>query len=133
MFDSAALDHSLSKADFEKLATQLRVDLLAAQSELAEHKNASILILINGPDGAGKGGVLNRLYEWMKAQDLETLTYDGQTDEERLRPAAWRYWRDLPPKGRVGIILGDLVAAAWLVVGHPRADGRRGACRDHAR
>ena len=107
MFDSAALDHSLSKADFEKLATQLRVDLLAAQSELAEHKNASILILINGPDGAGKGGVLNRLYEWMKAQDLETLTYDGQTDEERLRPAAWRYWRDLPPKGRVGIILGS--------------------------
>ena len=36
MFDSAALDHSLSKADFEKLAMQLRVDLLAAQSELAE-------------------------------------------------------------------------------------------------
>ena len=107
MFDSAALDHSLAKADFEKLAIQLRTDLLAAQAELAERQNASILILINGPDGAGKGGVLNRLYEWMKAQDLETLTYDGQTDEERLRPAAWRYWRDLPPKGRVGIILGS--------------------------
>ena len=107
MFDSAALDHSLAKADFEKLAVQLRTDLLAAQAALADSQAASILILINGPDGAGKGGVLNRLYEWLKAQDLETLTYDGQTDEERLRPAAWRYWRDLPPKGRIGVILGS--------------------------
>ena len=107
MFDSAALDHTLEKAEFEKLATQLRIDLLAAQEQLTDKKNASILILVNGPDGAGKGGVLNRLYEWMKAQDLETLTYDGQTDEERLRPEAWRYWRDLVPKGRCGIILGS--------------------------
>lgn len=107
MFDSAALDHSLGKAEFEKLATQLRVDLLAAQTHLAETKKASILILINGPDGAGKGGVLNRLYEWMNAQNLVTMTYDGQTDEERLRPFGWRYWRDLPPKGRTGIMLGS--------------------------
>lgn len=107
MFDSAALDHTLDKADFERLAMQLRVDLLSAQQQLAETKKASILILVNGPDGAGKGGVLNRLYEWMKAQDLETLTYDGQTDEERLRPSAWRYWRDLVPNGRCGIILGS--------------------------
>ena len=107
MFDSAALDHSLDKAEFEKLATQLRVDLLAAQAALAETKKASILILINGPDGAGKGGVLNRLYEWMNAQNLVTMTYDGQTDEERLRTFPWRYWRDLPPKGRTGIMLGS--------------------------
>jgi AMP-polyphosphate phosphotransferase len=114
MFDSAALDHSLDKAAFDKLATDLRVQLLAAQKRLAETANASLLILLNGPDGAGKGGVLNRLYEWMNAQDLVTLTYDGQNDEERRRPFAWRYWRDLPPKGRTGIMLGSWYHAPML-------------------
>jgi polyphosphate kinase 2 (PPK2 family) len=128
MFDSAALDHSLDKAAFEKLATQLRVDLLAAQAQLAETKNASLLVLVNGPDGAGKGGVLNRLYEWMKAQDLETLTYDGQTDEERLRPDAWRYWRDLVPNGRTGIILGSWYHRPMIA----RATGQMSRAEFHA-
>ena len=128
MFDSAALDHSLDKAEFERLATQLRIDLLAAQKALAEKANASILILINGPDGAGKGGVLNRLYEWMNAQNLVTLTYDGLSDEERLHPFTWRYWRDLPPKGRTGIMLGSWYHAPML----HRATGamRRSAFHD---
>lgn len=129
MFDSAALDHTLDKAEFEKLATQLRVDLLAAQEKLTEKKNAAILILVNGPDGAGKGGVLNRLYEWMKAQDLETLTYDGQSDEEKQRPFAWRYWRDLTPKGRIGIILGSWYHAPML----QRATGKASRAKFHDR
>jgi polyphosphate:AMP phosphotransferase len=29
------------------------------------------------------------------------------TDEERLRPPAWRYWRALPPKGKMGIFFGS--------------------------
>ena len=54
MFDSAALDHSLDKAEFEKLATQLRVDLLAAQAALAETAP------LNADERRARAGLISR-------------------------------------------------------------------------
>jgi polyphosphate:AMP phosphotransferase len=64
-------------------------------------------VLISGQDGAGKGETINVLYEWMDPRFLTTLAFAEPTDEERERPAMWRYWRSLPPKGRVGIFAGS--------------------------
>jgi polyphosphate:AMP phosphotransferase len=107
MFESVLLPHRLAKEDYAKLEARLREELLDAQFELAQQKRASVLVLINGSDGAGKGEVLNRLYDWLDDHFLETLSYGEPTEEERVRPGPWRYWRDLPKKGRVGLMLGS--------------------------
>ena len=106
MFDSIALPHRLDKDEFVALSEKLREKLLDAQFELQERKQKAILLLINGSDGAGKGEVVNRLYDWLDDHFLETLSYGEPTEEERLRPLEWRYWRDLPAKGRIGLVLG---------------------------
>jgi polyphosphate:AMP phosphotransferase len=36
---------------------------------------------------------------------LVTRAFDHPSDEERERPAYWRFWRELPPAGRVGLFL----------------------------
>ena len=107
MFESARLPHAMTKEDFVVFETRLRERLLDAQFELAEQKRAAVLVLINGSDGAGKGEVVNRLYDWLDDHFLETLSYGAPTDEERARPGAWRYWRDMPAKGRIGLVLGS--------------------------
>jgi polyphosphate:AMP phosphotransferase len=106
MFDSVRLPHKLDKSEFAELSERLREKLLDAQFELHERKRKSVLLMINGSDGAGKGEVLNRLYEWLDDHHLETLSYGPPTEEERLRPLEWRYWRDIPAKGRIGLVLG---------------------------
>lgn len=106
MFESSRLPHAMTKEDFAVFETRIREQLLDAQFELAESKSAAVMVLINGSDGAGKGEVVNRLYEWLDDHFVETLTYDSPTDEERARPRAWRYWRDMPPRGRIGVVLG---------------------------
>ena len=106
MFESSRLPHAMTKADFAVFETRVRERLLDAQFELAESKSAAVLVLVNGSDGAGKGEVVNRLYEWLDDHFIETLTYGSPTDEERARPRAWRYWRDMPPRGRIGVVLG---------------------------
>ena len=83
------------------------MSLLDAQFELAEQKRKCVLALINGSDGAGKGEALNKLYDWLDDHYVETLSYDQPTEEESLRPGAWRYWRDMPAKGRIGLVLGS--------------------------
>ena len=91
MFNSVRLPHKLDKAEFAEISERLREKLLEAQFEFLERKQKSLLLLINGSDGAGKGEVLNRLYEWLDDHSLETLSYGAPTEEERLRPLEWRY------------------------------------------
>jgi len=107
MFESARLPHAMNKAAFSDFETRLRDNLLNAQFELAEQKRTTVMALINGSDGAGKGEVVNRLYDWLDDHFVETLSYGRPTDEERARPDAWRYWRDIPAKGRIGLVLGS--------------------------
>ena len=116
MFESAALSHDLSKEEFDKIEPRLREDLLDAQFELVEARKKSVLILINGSDGAGKGELLDRLYEWLDPHYLDTLSYVSPTQDERQRPPYWRFWRDMPGHGRIGMVLGS-----WY---HPALDGR---------
>lgn len=107
MFESANLPHVMTKEEFEAAETRLRELLLDAQFEVAEQKRAAIMVLINGSDGAGKGEVVNRLYDWLDDHLVETLSYGKPTDEERARPGSWRYWRDMPSKGRIALVLGS--------------------------
>jgi AMP-polyphosphate phosphotransferase len=120
MFESAQLEHSLDKKTYQLTAPKLREDLLNAQFDLVESRARAILVLINGPDGAGKGDVLNRLYEWLDAHYLSTLSYLEPTEAERERPGLWKYWRDLPPRGQIGIVLGSWYHEAL----HARATDR---------
>jgi len=106
MFDSVRLPHKLEKEEFVALSEKLREKLLDAQFELNERRSKAVLLLINGSDGAGKGEVVNRLYDWLDDHFLETISYAAPTEEERLRPIEWRYWRDMPKKGRIGLVLG---------------------------
>jgi polyphosphate:AMP phosphotransferase len=107
MFESASLPHVMTKTEFEDAEARLREKLLDAQFEVADRKNAAVMVLVNGADGVGKGEIVNRLYDWLDDHFVETLSYGRPTDEERARPGAWRYWRDVPAKGRIGLVLGS--------------------------
>jgi polyphosphate:AMP phosphotransferase len=107
MFESAELGHTITKAAYKAAVPALRAALLNAQVDLHEAKKIPVVVLISGQDGAGKGETINVLYEWMDARFLSTLAFSAPTDEERERPPMWRYWRALPPKGRIGIFAGS--------------------------
>src|SRR3990167_576619 len=107
MFESAEIGHQISKSAYREAVPLLRAALLGAQVVLHEGKRIPVVVLISGQDGAGKGETINVLYEWMDPRFLSTLAFTEPTDEERERPAMWRYWRSLPPKGRVGIFAGS--------------------------
>src|SRR5688572_18047235 len=106
MFESAELDHDISKAVYRREEPKLRQALLEAQNELRESGRFSVLILIAGVEGAGKGEMVNLLNEWMDPRQIEVSAFDQPSDEEAERPHMWRFWRALPPKGRIGIFFG---------------------------
>ena len=107
MFESAEIGHAIDKDTYDAEVPALREALLEVQYELQQQKRFPVIILINGIEGAGKGETVKLLNEWMDPRLIEVRTFDQQTDEELARPPAWRYWRQLPAKGRMGIFFGN--------------------------
>jgi polyphosphate:AMP phosphotransferase len=106
MFESAELGHKIDKATYERAVPALREALLNAQYDLAEAARFPVVIVIGGVDGAGKGETVNLLNEWMDPRHIHTHAFSEPSDEERERPRMWRFWRALPPKGKLGILFG---------------------------
>ncbi len=106
MFESAELGHAVSKASYARAVPKLRSALLDAQYDLFENGRFPVIILISGVDGAGKGETLHLLNEWMDPRHIRTAAFGAPSDEERERPPMWRYWRALPPRGKIGILFG---------------------------
>jgi AMP-polyphosphate phosphotransferase len=103
MFESAELGHTVDKETYDREVPILREALLAAQYELLGGKRFPLVILISGVDGAGKGETVNLLNEWMDPRHIQAHAFGPLTEEEAERPPFWRFWRQLPPKGKTGI------------------------------
>ncbi len=110
MFESAELGHKISKEIYRQEVPELREALLNAQLDLSG-ADFPVIIVIGGVDGAGKGETVNILNEWMDPRHIQTNSQDRPTDEELERPYMWRYWRHLPPKGKIGIFFGSWYSA----------------------
>ena len=106
MFEAAELGRKIAKEDYKKQALALRGELLELQRQLSAAK-FPVIIVFAGVDGAGKGETVNLLSEWMDPRWIVTRAYGPASDEESERPEYWRFWRDLPPNGRIGFFLSS--------------------------
>jgi polyphosphate:AMP phosphotransferase len=107
MFRTAELGQKIPKSEYKRREPVLRQELLELQQDLYQCGGFPVIVVFAGVDGAGKGDTVNRLNEWMDPRWIVTRAYDDPSDEERERPEYWRFWRDLPPKGRIGMYLSS--------------------------
>ncbi|HZH56920.1 MAG TPA: polyphosphate:AMP phosphotransferase [Burkholderiaceae bacterium] len=106
-FEEAERDPQIGKDAAKPIITDLRSALLKAQYARLAKADRSLLIVVAGIDGVGKGSTVNLINEWMDARHIRTLAYGPPTQEESRYPFLWRYWRHLPAKGRSGIVFGS--------------------------
>ena len=85
----------------------LRAELLEVQQQVRAAGSFPIIVVFAGVDGAGKGETVNLLNGWLDPRWIVTRAYGPPSDEMAERPEYWRYWRDLPQKGRIGMFLGS--------------------------
>lgn len=107
MFESAEISHRVDKESYRQQVPLLREALLDVQYDLKEKADFPVLILIHGFDGAGRGETMNLLNEWLDPRLIRTVAFDAPNDDARARPWMWRYWRQLPAKGRIGMFFGS--------------------------
>ena len=96
----------LSKRAYQARAQVLRAELVQLQVEL-KTVPFKVLLILAGPEGAGRGSLLNTLAEWLDPRGVETFSYHAPTAEEETHPPQWRFWRSLPGIGRIGLYAGS--------------------------
>jgi polyphosphate:AMP phosphotransferase len=106
MFETAEIGNSIDKATYNREVPLVRSALLGAQKQLGG-ADVSVVVVVGGVEGAGKGDTVNLLLAWMDARGIQTHAFWDPTDEEQDRPPMWRFWRVLPARGRMGIFFGS--------------------------
>jgi polyphosphate:AMP phosphotransferase len=107
MFEAAETDRVMDKPTYDEALPDLRARLLQAQYALLEGKNFPVLVVVAGVPCSGRGETVRALSEWMDPRHLQVHAMGEPSDEELERPPMWRFWRRLPPKGKIGVFFGS--------------------------
>lgn len=84
-------------------------DLARLQKRLAHVQVAHIVrkrravVLFEGWDAAGKGGIIQRLCADWDPRNFEVWPIKAPTQDELDRHFLWRFWRKLPAGGEIGV------------------------------
>ena len=102
MVRSLDLNLKLERSKYEKLLDDYRAKL----NELSRHprfRNRSVVLAFEGNDAAGKGGAIRRVAGALDARQYRIVPVAAPTEEERAQPYLWRFWRQVPRRGRFAI------------------------------
>lgn len=125
MLETAEAGRTLSERIYQRDLPLLREQLLAAQFELARTQRGPVLVLLAGVDGGGRSETANHLSAWMDPRHIRTVAFGARNEAERTRPAAWRYWQALPPRGTLGVLTNAWYRDAQRYHGEGPDDGAR--------
>ncbi len=95
-------DAKLTGAKFEDELKKLHVELVKLQ-EWVKHTGAKIVILFEGRDAAGKGGVIQRITERVSPRVFRVVALPAPTEREKSQMYIQRYIAHLPAAGEIVI------------------------------
>uniref|UniRef100_A0A7C3LS79 Polyphosphate kinase 2 family protein n=1 Tax=Leptospirillum ferriphilum TaxID=178606 RepID=A0A7C3LS79_9BACT len=73
------------------------------QNILYASKKASILVVLQGIDAAGKDGVIKHVLSGVNPQGCFVRSFKVPTEDEKLHDVLWRVHRKTPERGMIGI------------------------------
>jgi polyphosphate:AMP phosphotransferase len=62
-----------------------------------------VVVVFEGMDAAGKGSTIRRITGALDARQYSVIPIAAPSDEELAQPYLWRFWRNLPARGRMAI------------------------------
>ena len=102
VLDALDQNRSVDLEDYRVRIKEYQLRLLNLQRALMESKH-SVVIVVEGPDAAGKGGAIKRLVEKLDPRTYRVYSIVKPTQEEYRYHYFWRFWNKLPPYGQMAI------------------------------
>ena len=102
--ESSGVDgqHKIDKKKYEAEIFKLQVELVKLQ-EWVKSTNARVVILFEGRDAAGKGGIIKRIMERVSPRIFRVVALPSPTERQKTQIHAQRYIERLPAGGEIVI------------------------------
>ena len=90
------------KGKYKEKLDKYQLELLHLQRILQQSRR-NLILVFEGPDAAGKGGVIKRSVEILDPRTIRVYSIVKPTPEEDKHHYMWRFWNKLPPYGDIAI------------------------------
>jgi polyphosphate kinase len=91
---------TLTRKQYEKELARLQTELVRLQ-EWVKHEGLKVVVIFEGRDTAGKGGVIKRIAEKTNPRVMRTVALAKPTERERTQWYFQRYVAHLPAAGEI--------------------------------
>ncbi|NRB75823.1 MAG: polyphosphate kinase 2 [Verrucomicrobiales bacterium] len=95
-------EKKLSNKEYEKELARLQTELAHLQDWVV-HKGLKVLVIFEGRDTAGKGGVIRRITEKVSSRVFRVVALPAPSDREKTQFYFQRYTQHLPSAGEIVI------------------------------
>ena len=90
----------IKKKKYERELRKLQTRLVEMQ-EWVKTSGAKVVIVFEGRDAAGKGGVIHRIMERVSPRIFHHIALPAPTDREKSQLYAQRYMKEMPAAGEL--------------------------------
>jgi AMP-polyphosphate phosphotransferase len=102
VLDELNQEKAIDQEEYRQALKDYQLRMLTLQRSLAETRN-TLIVVVEGPDAAGKGGAIKRLVEKLDPRTFRVYSIVKPTQEENQQHYLWRFWNKLPPAGQISI------------------------------
>ncbi len=96
------LDRIMEKDEYQR-QLELQQGRLNTLSRQAWQRGIASILLFEGWDAAGKGGIIRRIIAAMDARQYRVIPIAAPSAEEHKHHYLWRFWKYIPGAGRVAV------------------------------
>jgi PPK2 family polyphosphate:nucleotide phosphotransferase len=115
-------DHSSQSSRRDQADSDLgsfKTELAAAQELLYASDTASILVILQAVDAAGKDGTIKHVMSGVNPQGCDIVSFKTPSAEELNHDFLWRCAKNLPARGRIGIFNRSYYEEVLVTRVHP--------------
>ncbi len=98
--DIAPPKQKIGKKEYEKELFKLQLELIKLQ-EWIKHKGLKVVVIFEGRDAAGKGGVIKRITQHLNPRICRVVALPAPTEREKTQWYFQRYVAHLPSAGEM--------------------------------
>jgi polyphosphate:AMP phosphotransferase len=102
ILDAVSTSEDLGREDY-RAAMDQHIATLNLLHRKALDQGLSTVLVFEGPDASGKGGVIRRMSRALDAVNYSVIPYGAPTAEEARYHYLWRFWHYLRGSGRITI------------------------------
>lgn len=106
-------------ADRDRQLAELATRMDQAQNRMHAHGKYGVLVVLQAMDAAGKDSSIRRVFRGVNPSRFTIQPFKKPEKEAQNHDFLWRFWRDLPERGMIGVFNRSYYEEVLVLRVHP--------------